>query len=169
MVNRPHHHDPSQALVITGAFLALFPVWFKKKVIVEYLSGICVTDITVGLRRIPVGFHVSVHADGTEWRTANKPISVDASTIEWKDRITLYGHPRSGSLLLVLTPPLALCRALRMCISGSAPRSNSHPSWAMERRCVNSTFPWKSCWIGVRPRFVSVMDLNLRLLGPHIL
>jgi hypothetical protein len=64
-----------------------------------------VTDVTVGLRRIPVGFHVSVRVDGVEWRTANKSIAVDASMIEWKDIITLYGTPES--LFLVLTRPFS--------------------------------------------------------------
>ncbi|KAG0694586.1 CHAT domain-containing protein [Suillus ampliporus] len=68
-----------------------------------HLSGIqCVaitavraTGLTLGLRRIPAGFHVTVQADGVEWQTSNKLVHVDQDIIEWDERMLLPFEPSS--------------------------------------------------------------------------
>ncbi|KAG2117705.1 CHAT domain-containing protein [Suillus clintonianus] len=56
-------------------------------------QAICATGLTVGLRRIPAGFHVAVHADGADWQTSNKPAHLDQHVIEWNERILLPSEP----------------------------------------------------------------------------
>ncbi|KIK35081.1 hypothetical protein CY34DRAFT_96721, partial [Suillus luteus UH-Slu-Lm8-n1] len=51
--------------------------------------------LTLGLRRIPVGFHVAVKADGAEFRTSNKAVHVDQAVIEWNECILLPCEPYS--------------------------------------------------------------------------
>ncbi|KAG1747617.1 hypothetical protein EDB19DRAFT_277691 [Suillus lakei] len=41
------------------------------------ITAIHATDLTLGLRRIPSGFHVVVKADGAECQTSNKTVHVD--------------------------------------------------------------------------------------------
>ncbi|KAG1763556.1 hypothetical protein EDD22DRAFT_846369 [Suillus occidentalis] len=53
------------------------------------ITAIRATDLTLGLRRIPAGFHVAVKADGAEFRTSNKPVHVDQAVIEWNECILL--------------------------------------------------------------------------------
>ncbi|KAG1732626.1 CHAT domain-containing protein [Suillus paluster] len=38
------------------------------------ITSICATDLTLSLRRIPAGFHVTVQADGAECKTSNKVV-----------------------------------------------------------------------------------------------
>ncbi|KAG2138081.1 CHAT domain-containing protein [Suillus bovinus] len=53
------------------------------------ITTIRATDLTLGLRRIPAGFHVVVKVDGAEYRTSNKSIHVDQSVVEWHEHILL--------------------------------------------------------------------------------
>ena len=45
--------------------------------------GIRATDVAMGLRGIPAGFYVVIHHSGLEWRTENKPSSVNHNVVEW--------------------------------------------------------------------------------------
>ena len=47
------------------------------------------TDVAVGLRRVPSGFHTVVHHSGLEWRTENKRSSVDDDVVEWSGPIPM--------------------------------------------------------------------------------
>ena len=51
--------------------------------------GIRATDIALGLRRIPAGFYTVVHHSGLEWRTENKPSSVNNDVVEWTGPIPM--------------------------------------------------------------------------------
>ncbi|KAG1772218.1 hypothetical protein EV702DRAFT_1281460 [Suillus placidus] len=53
------------------------------------ITAIRATDLTLGLRRIPTGFHVVVKADGAECPTSNKPVYVDQAVVEWNEPILL--------------------------------------------------------------------------------
>ncbi|KAG1753384.1 CHAT domain-containing protein [Suillus lakei] len=53
------------------------------------------TDIILGLRRIPAGFHVVVKTDGAECQTSSKPVHVDQAVVEWNERILLPREPSS--------------------------------------------------------------------------
>ncbi|KAG1791599.1 CHAT domain-containing protein [Suillus plorans] len=59
------------------------------------ITAICATDLTLGLRRIPAGFHAVVKADGDEYQTSNKSVNVDQAAIEWHERILLPCDPSS--------------------------------------------------------------------------
>ena len=41
------------------------------------------TDVALGLRRVPAGFYAVVHHSGLEWKTENKPSSVNDDVVEW--------------------------------------------------------------------------------------
>lgn len=45
--------------------------------------GIQVTDVALGLRRLPSGFYTAVHHSGLEWRTENKRSPVNDDVVEW--------------------------------------------------------------------------------------
>lgn len=49
--------------------------------------GIRATDVTIKLRRIPVGFYVAVKSKNVTKRTSNRPVSVGKDVIEWDDEI----------------------------------------------------------------------------------
>ena len=51
--------------------------------------GFLAADLTLGLRRIPGGFYVTVQADGAEWRTTNKNVDIDQYLVEWHERMLL--------------------------------------------------------------------------------
>ena len=51
--------------------------------------GIRATDIVLGLRRVSSGFYTVVHHNGLEWRTENKPSSVDDDVVEWSGPIPM--------------------------------------------------------------------------------
>ncbi|KAG2111019.1 CHAT domain-containing protein [Suillus clintonianus] len=54
------------------------------------VTAIHATDLTLGLQRIPAGFHVVVKADDDiECQTSNKPVYIDQTVVEWNDRILL--------------------------------------------------------------------------------
>ncbi|KAG1748294.1 CHAT domain-containing protein [Suillus paluster] len=59
------------------------------------ITAIRATDLTLGLRRIPAGFHVTVQADGVEWQTSNKSVHVDQTVVEWNEHILLPSEPSS--------------------------------------------------------------------------
>ncbi|KAG1810761.1 CHAT domain-containing protein [Suillus variegatus] len=59
------------------------------------ITAVCATDLTLGLRRIPAGFHVVVKADGAEYQTSNKSVNVDQTDVEWQERIVLPCDPSS--------------------------------------------------------------------------
>ena len=52
-------------------------------------AGIRATDVTLGLRRLPTDFHTVVHHSGLEWRTENKPSSVNDDVVEWSRLIPM--------------------------------------------------------------------------------
>ncbi|KAG1794740.1 hypothetical protein EV424DRAFT_1560270, partial [Suillus variegatus] len=52
-------------------------------------QAICATDLTLGLRRIPAGFHAVVEAKGAEYQTSNKSIHIDQAVVKWHERILL--------------------------------------------------------------------------------
>lgn len=57
------------------------------------IISIRATDLTLGLRRIPAGFHVTITTDGAEWQTSNMPVHVDQAAVEWNERIPLPSEP----------------------------------------------------------------------------
>ncbi|KAG1732665.1 uncharacterized protein EDB91DRAFT_666621 [Suillus paluster] len=59
------------------------------------ITSILAADLTLGLRRIPAGFYVTVEANGTTWQTSNKPVHVDQVVIEWNENILLPSEPSS--------------------------------------------------------------------------
>ncbi|KAG0706232.1 CHAT domain-containing protein [Suillus ampliporus] len=59
------------------------------------ITSILATDLSLGLRRIPAGFHVIVEADGAEWRSSNKPVHVDQVVVEWNEYIALPSESSS--------------------------------------------------------------------------
>ncbi|KAG2151667.1 CHAT domain-containing protein [Suillus bovinus] len=59
------------------------------------LTTIRATHLTLGLRRIPAGFHMVVKADGAEYQTSNKSINIDQDFVEWHERILLPREPSS--------------------------------------------------------------------------
>jgi hypothetical protein len=46
-------------------------------------------DVSLGLRRIPVGFQVTVEVGGSRWQTTNTPVHVDVDIVEWNELIVL--------------------------------------------------------------------------------
>ena len=46
-------------------------------------------DVVLGLGRVPAGFHTVVHHSGLEWRTENKPSSVNDDVVEWSEPIPM--------------------------------------------------------------------------------
>ncbi|KAG0706513.1 CHAT domain-containing protein [Suillus ampliporus] len=61
----------------------------------DFPQAIRATDLTLGLQRIPAGFHVTVQADGAEWQTGRKPVHVDQTVVEWNEHILLSSEPSS--------------------------------------------------------------------------
>ena len=51
--------------------------------------GIRVADVALGLRRVPSGFYSVVNHSGLEWRTENKPSSVNDDVVEWDGPIPM--------------------------------------------------------------------------------
>ncbi|KAF9219182.1 hypothetical protein BS17DRAFT_789952 [Gyrodon lividus] len=47
------------------------------------------TDLSASLRRLPAGFYVSMMIENKEYRTANKPASMEKGMTEWLDHIYL--------------------------------------------------------------------------------
>ncbi|KAG1724849.1 CHAT domain-containing protein [Suillus lakei] len=64
------------------------------------ITAIHATDLTLGLRRIPSGFHVVVNADGAKCQTSNKTVHIDQAVVEWNDRILfVYASFELGPML----------------------------------------------------------------------
>ncbi|KAG1763267.1 CHAT domain-containing protein [Suillus occidentalis] len=59
------------------------------------ITAIHAADLTLGLRRIPAGFHVVFKADGAEYQTSNKSVRIDQAVVEWHERILLPCEPSS--------------------------------------------------------------------------
>ncbi|KAG1846184.1 CHAT domain-containing protein [Suillus subalutaceus] len=55
----------------------------------DITQAIHATDLTLGLRRIPAGFHVVIQTGGAESQTSNKPVHIDQAIVEWNERILL--------------------------------------------------------------------------------
>ncbi|KAG2337303.1 hypothetical protein BDR05DRAFT_1005121 [Suillus weaverae] len=53
------------------------------------ITAIRATDLTLGLRRIPAGFHVVLKTECAEFQTSNKPVHVDQAVVEWNELILL--------------------------------------------------------------------------------
>ncbi|KAG1785495.1 CHAT domain-containing protein [Suillus plorans] len=59
------------------------------------ITAIRATGLTLGLRRIPAGFHAVVKAGGAEYQTSNKSVNIDQAVTEWDERILLPCEPCS--------------------------------------------------------------------------
>ncbi|KAG2147833.1 CHAT domain-containing protein [Suillus bovinus] len=59
------------------------------------ITAIRATDLTLGLRWIPAGFHAVIKANGVEYQTSNISVNVDQAVIEWRERIPLPHEPCS--------------------------------------------------------------------------
>ncbi|KAG1870462.1 hypothetical protein C8R48DRAFT_770909 [Suillus tomentosus] len=59
------------------------------------ITSIRATDLALGLRWIPAGFHAVVKADGAEYQTSNKSIHIDQAVVEWHEHILLPRDPSS--------------------------------------------------------------------------
>ncbi|KAG2150202.1 CHAT domain-containing protein [Suillus bovinus] len=57
------------------------------------ITAIRVTDLALGLRRIPAGFHAVIRADDVEYETSNISVNVDQPVVEWHERIALPREP----------------------------------------------------------------------------
>lgn len=55
----------------------------------EPWSDIRATDFAIRLRRIPVGFYISVKTENGTKQTSTKPASVGKDMVEWDDEIVL--------------------------------------------------------------------------------
>ena len=53
------------------------------------MIGIRATDVALGLRRLPSGFHAVVHHSGLKWRSENKRSSVNDDIVEWSGPIPM--------------------------------------------------------------------------------
>ncbi|KAN0086141.1 CHAT domain containing protein [Tylopilus felleus] len=55
------------------------------------IAAIRATDVALGLRRlrVPAGFYVMLHHNSLEWRTENKPSSVNNDVVEWSGPIPI--------------------------------------------------------------------------------
>ena len=60
----------------------------KKKALNDNLD-IRATDVTLGLRRVPAGFHTVVHHSGLEWRTESRSSPVNNDVIDWSGPIPM--------------------------------------------------------------------------------
>ncbi|KAG2740297.1 hypothetical protein P692DRAFT_20753594, partial [Suillus brevipes Sb2] len=100
------------------------------------ITAIRAADLTLGLRRIPAGFHVVFKADGVEYQTSNKSVHVDQVIVEWHERILLPREPSSKVRVSVyasfeLGPMLChgeLLRTFDICVGELLDRSEKlHP------------------------------------------
>ena len=77
--------NENEETVITGTK----PVSPEFANITDGSVAIRATDVTLGLRRLPAGFYVVLHHNGLEWRTENKPSSVNHDVVEWSGPIPM--------------------------------------------------------------------------------
>jgi len=87
-------------------------------------EAIHATDLTLGLLRIPAGFHVVVKTDGAEWQTSNKPVHVDQAVVEWNEPILLY-------VVLNLIFPAGIEKGSRLCETSSKVRVSVYASFEL--------------------------------------
>jgi hypothetical protein len=69
--------------------LLVCDIYLRPARIEQVPQAIRAADLTLGLRRIPAGFHVIFEADGAEYQTSNKSVHVDQTVVEWHERILL--------------------------------------------------------------------------------
>jgi hypothetical protein len=65
------------------------------------ITSIRVTDVALGLRRLPSGFNTVVHHSGFEWRTENKRSSGNDDVVEWCVSIPIPSDPSATVCLEV--------------------------------------------------------------------
>ncbi|KAG2141387.1 CHAT domain-containing protein [Suillus bovinus] len=101
-----------------------------------FITSIRATDLTLGLRRIPAGFHAVVKTDSAEYQTSNQSVHVDQTVVEWHEHILLPCEPTSRVRVSVyasfeLGPMLChgeLLRTFEISVGELLDRSaNSHP------------------------------------------
>ena len=83
------HVDQFEATVLSVITSTVLISLHNSSQIAKYKLGIRVTDVAIGLRRIPAGFYVEVQHNGLEWRTTNKPVSVNTDVVEWAGPIPM--------------------------------------------------------------------------------
>ncbi|KAG2746598.1 hypothetical protein P692DRAFT_20739020 [Suillus brevipes Sb2] len=94
--NNPRTRERHTSLECHKSSLQVSDIDHRSARIDDFSKAIRATDLTLGLRRIPAGFHVAVKADGAEFWTSNKPVHVDQAVIEWHERILLPYEPSSN-------------------------------------------------------------------------
>jgi len=90
----------------------------------NFPEAIRATDLTLGLLRIPAGFHVVVKTDGAESQTSNKPVHVDQAVVEWSESILLY-------VVLNLIFPAGIEKDSRPCDTSSKVRVSVYASYEL--------------------------------------
>jgi hypothetical protein len=75
-------------------------------------EAIHATNLTLGLLRIPTGFHVVIKTNGADSQTSNKPVHVDQAVVEWSESILLY-------VVLNLIFPVGIEKDSRPCETSS--------------------------------------------------
>jgi hypothetical protein len=86
--NNPRTQERHTSLECNKSSLLVCDVNFRSARINDF-QAIRATDLTLGFRRIPAGFHVVVKADGAEFQTSNKSTHVDQAVVEWDEPILL--------------------------------------------------------------------------------
>ncbi|KAF8137631.1 hypothetical protein EV363DRAFT_1121135, partial [Boletus edulis] len=61
------------------------------------------TDVALGLRRIPTSFYTVVRHSGLEWRTESKRSSTNDDAVEWRGPISIPSDPSATICLEVYT------------------------------------------------------------------
>jgi hypothetical protein len=87
-------------------------------------EAIHATDLTLGLLRIPAGFHVVIKTDGAECQTSNKSVHVDQAVVEWNEPILLY-------VVLNLIFPTSIEKDSRPCDTSSKVRISVYASFEL--------------------------------------
>jgi hypothetical protein len=87
-------------------------------------EAIHATDLTLGLLRIPAGFHVVVKTDGAEWQTSNKLVHIDQAVVEWNEPILLY-------VVLHLIFPAGIKKDSRPCETSSKVQVSVYASFEL--------------------------------------
>ncbi|KAG2066684.1 hypothetical protein BDR04DRAFT_1121026 [Suillus decipiens] len=121
-------------------------------------QAIHATDLTLGLRRIPAGFHVVVKTDGAEFQTSNKPIHVDQAVIEWNELILLvYASFELGPMLC----HGEVLRTFEISIEELLDRSeNSHPI-VFQPKLGDVVSPCTSLFMTLEQRLLDENDVSV--------
>ncbi|KAG1799585.1 TPR-like protein [Suillus variegatus] len=93
--NTPRTRERCTSVECNKPSLLVFVISFCSARNDDFPQAIRATDLALGLRRIPAGFHVVVKADGAEYQTSNKYVHVDQAVVEWHERIILPCEPSS--------------------------------------------------------------------------